>query len=61
MLCELSKQFEKIMVERMKKELIQEIVRLEQLELVYSDRDRIRFDEINKTKRELEMQLLEVM
>lgn len=61
MLCEFSKQFESLVINKIKNDLSKEIDRLDALAVVYSDRDRERYNEIMQSKRELEMQLLEVM
>jgi hypothetical protein len=61
MLCELSKEFEAMILSRIKNDLTTEITRLDALAFVYHDRDRVRYDEIMEAKRNLEMKLLEVM
>jgi hypothetical protein len=42
-------------------ELLKELNRLEVLAMIYSDRDRIRYDEIQANIRKLEMELLDFM
>jgi hypothetical protein len=42
-------------------EVILELNRLEVMALIYSDRDRIRYDEIQVNIRKLEMELLDFM
>ena len=44
-----------------KQEIIQEINRLEVLAILYSDRDRVRYSELQAQIRELEMKLLDLM
>jgi hypothetical protein len=61
MLCPISKELESKVISKIKKDLITEIARLEQLILVYSDRDWERCTEIQQEIRGLEMKLLEVM
>lgn len=61
MLCPISKELNDTITSKIKRDLIIEIDRLENLAELYSDRDRVRYDEIMNEKRNYEMKLLEVM
>lgn len=42
-------------------EIVKELNRLEVLDLIYSDRDRVRYDDIRLNIRKLELELLDFM
>lgn len=44
-----------------KQEIIQELNRLEALAIIYSDRDRVRYSELQVQIKELEIKLLDLM
>ena len=61
MLCPISREVNDTITSKIKRDLIIEIDRLEALIDVYSDRDRVKYDELMTEKHKYEMQLLEVM